>query len=958
MILFTLRRAASLVVACLLAAAVQVASAQPLAAGRETSAASVASFNLSQQMPVDPEDVVGALPNGLRFYVRPNPRPARQAELRLVVKAGSVLEDDDQRGLAHFVEHMQFEGTRHFPGQGINSFLGSLGLSIGADANAATGFDETQYTLRVPTDVPGALDRALTVLEDWAGGATFDPSGIERQRPIVLAEWRMNLGADERTGEKVRHVQLEGSRYADRGPIGSPDVIQHAQREQLLRFYTDWYRPDLMAVIVVGDVDRNEVAALIRQHFMPLTNPEPERPRPNFDVPEHPDTRYTVVTDKETTATAVQISNLRPARNQGSVGGYRDIMLDQLFAAMLGARLDELSQSGNPPFLDAAADRGLFPAPRTRDQAIVQALVSNDGVTRGLDALVTELQRVARFGFTATELDRAKQGNMAASERVVTESPDRESSSRADEFTRNFLEGEALPTIWQELAFHRRFLPGITLSEVNALAGDWFPERNRLVVVSAPQAAGVVLPDETQLAGAVRNASEKGLTPYVDAGAGHTLMSAPPPRGSIVKTTLRPEAGITEWTLSNGATVVLKPTTLKADQILFRAAAPGGISLASDDDVIAARVADDVIAAGGAGRFSAVALDKILTGRALGVRPFIDEFDEGMRGGSTPQDLETMFQLLYLRFTQPRADPTAFAAMRSQAQALLANQLASPDVVFNRAVQAALSGDNPRRQPETPATVERWNLDKALAFYKARFSDAGNFTFVFVGSFTPESIRPLVETYVASLPATRAHETWRDLGIAPPRGVIERTIEKGIAPKSEVAIVFTGSLEYDDADKLAFETMVLVLQSRLSDAIREELGGTYSITATPETRRIPRPEYQVRIDWTCDPARAASLVQRVMQEIAFVRQTLLPPSQVARVRDVLLRDFDRNSQDNRYLLGQISRRYEEGNAANVGAVVQLPQRISELSGYAIQLAAQKYLDAGNYVQITLVPEMK
>jgi zinc protease len=296
--------------------------------------------------------------------------------------------------------------------------------------------------------------------------------------------------------------------------------------------------------------------------------------------------------------------------------------------------------------------------------------------------------------------------------------------------------------------------------------------------------------------------------------------------------------------------------------------------------------------------------------------------------------------------------------MRSQAQALLANQLASPDVVFNRAVQAALSGDNPRRQPETPATVERWNLDKALAFYKARFSDAGNFTFVFVGSFTPESIRPLVETYVASLPATRAHETWRDLGIAPPRGVIERTIEKGIAPKSEVAIVFTGSLEYDDADKLAFETMVLVLQSRLSDAIREELGGTYSITATPETRRIPRPEYQVRIDWTCDPARAASLVQRVMQEIAFVRQTLLPPSQVARVRDVLLRDFDRNSQDNRYLLGQISRRYEEGNAANVGAVVQLPQRISELSGYAIQLAAQKYLDAGNYVQITLVPEMK
>ena len=265
---FRLRHAAWHVFAFLLAAAVPVASAQTPPSGHETSAASVASYALGDQMPVDPEVLVGALPNGLRFYVRPNGKPARQAELRLVVKAGSVLEDDDQRGLAHFVEHMLFEGTKHFPGQGINGFLGSLGLSIGADANAATSFDETQYTLRVPTDVPGVLDRALTILEDWAVGATFDPSGIERQRAIVLAEWRMNLGADERTADKVRRVQLEGSRYADRSPIGNPDGIEHAQREQLTRFYRDWYRPDLMAVIVVGDVDRAAVARMIAQHFL------------------------------------------------------------------------------------------------------------------------------------------------------------------------------------------------------------------------------------------------------------------------------------------------------------------------------------------------------------------------------------------------------------------------------------------------------------------------------------------------------------------------------------------------------------------------------------------------------------------------------------------------------------------------------------------------------------------
>ena len=953
-----LRLALCGVLASVLVAAGHVASAQVPPAGRETSAASVASYDLSQPMPVDPEVVVGTLPNGLRYYVRANGKPARRAELRLVVKAGSVLEDDDQQGLAHFVEHMEFEGTRHFPSQSMVGFLSSLGQGIGPDVNARTSYDDTQYTLRVPTDVPGVLDRALLVLEDWAQGASFDQSGIDRQRGIVLSEWRMRLGAGERTQDKIRRVQLEGSRYANRSPIGNPTTIEHAQREHLTRFYRDWYRPDLMAVIVVGDVDRDAVVTMIREHFSSLSSPSPARPRPAFDVPDHPGTRYAVVTDRETTATVVALSNLRPARNQGTVGGYRALMLDQLFAGMLTARLEELSRGENPPFLRAAAGRALFPAPRTRDEATLQALVSPDGVARGLDALVTELQRVARFGFTATELARATQARMLAYERAVTQSPDRESESRADEYTRNFLQGEALPTIWQELAFHRRFVPGITLDEVNALTGDWFPDSNRLVVVSAPAAAGVVLPDEARLADTVKTASAKRLEPYVDAAAGQALMGAPPPRGTIVKTTVRPEIGITEWTLSNGATVVLKPTTLKEDQILFRAVAPGGTSLASDADFIPARVADVVVPASGAGQFSAVMVDKILAGKAVAVTPFIDEINQGMWGGSTPQDLETMFQLLHLRFTQPRADPTAFAAMAAQARGLLANQMASPDVVFDQAIDAALSRNSPRRRPETPATVDEWNLATSLAFYKARFADASNFTFVFVGSFTAEAIKPLVETYIASLPATRAHETWRDLGIAPPAGVVEETIHKGIAPKSQVAIVFSGPFEYDDAHRLALRAVTLVLQSRLLDTIRRELGATYSITARPAAEKFPRPEYSVQIDWTCDPARTAALVQRVFEEIAFVKATPLSPGHVTMIRESLLREFERASQENGYLLNQISRRYEDGDAADVASVVNLPDRIAALTGEAIQQAAQAYLNTGSYVKVTLMPEAK
>ncbi|MEO8484025.1 MAG: insulinase family protein [Acidobacteriota bacterium] len=940
-------------------AATSVAVAQtPPPAGRETSAASVSSFPLAASMPIDPEVVVGTLPNGLRYYVRPNAKPANRAELRLVVKAGSVLEDDDQQGLAHFVEHMQFEGTTHFPGQGINDFLSSLGLSIGADANAQTSYDDTQYTLRVPTTIPGVLDRALLVLEDWAGAATFDQAAIDRERNIVLSEWRMHLGAGERTQDKIRRAQLEGSRYAVRPPIGDPAIIQRAQREQLTRFYRDWYRPDLMAVIVVGDVNRDAVVAMIKAHFSGLASPSPQRPRPDFDVPEHAGTKYAIVTDKESTATVIELSDLRPARNQGSVGGYRDVMRDRLFAAMLGDRLDELSQSAAPPFLRAGADRGLFPSPRTKDEASLQALVPNSGVARGLDALLTELERVARFGFTATELTRAKEILMRGSERIVTESPDRESESRADEYTRNMLEDEALPTIWQELAFHRRFLPGITLAEVNAMTADWFPDRNRLVIVSGPDANGIVLPTEAQLAAVVQTAAAKKLEPYVDTAVGEALMDAPPRRGSIVRTVTRAEAGITEWTLSNGATVVLKPTTLKEDQILFRAVSPGGTSLASDADFMSARVADSVVTAGGVGRFNSVVLDRLLSAKAVAVTPFIGEIEEGMTGGSTPDDLETMFQLLYLRFTQPRADATAFAAMSSQARELLANQMASPDVVFDHAIESVFGANHPRRQPETPATVDQWNLAKSLEFYKARFADASHFTFVFVGSFTPDRIKPLVETYLASLPATRTQETWRDLGIRPPSGVVEKTIQKGLAPKSQVAIVFSGPFQYDAEHRLALRTMTLVLQSRLLDTIRQELGGTYSITAEPAMEKSPMPEYSVRIEWTCDPARTATLVQRVFQEIEFVKNVRFSPSQVALIRESLLREFEKNSQDNGFLLNQIARSYEDGDAAGVGGVERVPERIAALTAEAIQSAAQTYLNTANYVKVTLMPEAK
>jgi zinc protease len=938
-------------------AAALSAAQQSVSAGRETSAASVASYRLAGMMPVDPEVSTGTLPNGLRYYVRPNPRPARRIELRLVVKAGSVLEDPDQLGLAHFVEHMLFEGTENFPKDGINAFLASLGLGIGPDANAQTSYDDTQYTLRVPSDVPTALDRALLVLRDWTHAATFDPEAIERQRGIVLSEWRLHLGAQERTRDQIRRTQLAGSRYANRPPIGDPDVLQKAQRAQLLRFYRDWYRPDLMAVIVVGDVDRERTVAMIKTHFSSLTNPTPKRPRPAFDVPAHVGTKYTIVTDKETTAAAVAISHLRPARPQDTVGGYRQIMKDQLFGDMIDARLDELDQKENPPFLAVSAGRRLFETPRTKDEVLIQGVVPLDGVARGLDTMIGEIQRVVRYGFTATELARAKQAMMLSYERSVTESPDRESTSRADEYTRNFLQREALPTIWQELAFHRRFIDGITLAEMNALAADWFPAQNRHVIVTAPN-TDVKLPDEAQLAAVVKTATARRLDRYVDIAADQPLMQTPPAKGSVVKVTTYAEAGITEWKLSNGATVVLKPTKLKEDQILFRAVAPGGTSVASDADFPSARAANYVIPAGGVGRFTEPTLDRILSGKAVAVSPFITELQEGLSGGSTPQDLETMFQLIHLRFTEPRVDPMAFASISSQIRGLLANRAASPELVFRQALDSALSGDHPRRAQETAETVAQWDLARAAAFYKSRFADASRFTFVFVGSFTPEMLQPFIETYVASLPATHMGGTWRDVGVVPPSGIVEKTVEKGIAPKSQVAIVFHGPFQYDDAQLLAIKAMTMLLQSRLFDTIRQELGATYSIEAEQRTQKVPKPEYAIRIEWTSDPTRTASVVARVFDEIQFVRNTRLSRDQMGRIRAALQRDFEQDSQDNAYLLNQILRRLEDGDEGSLATVFDTPRQIEALTGEQVEQAARTYLDTGRFVKVTLMPETR
>ena len=584
----------------------------------------------------------------------------------------------------------------------------------------------------------------------------------------------------------------------------------------------------------------------------------------------------------------------------------------------------------------------------------LDALVAKSGVERGLAALLSEVDRVARFGFTATELEREKLNSQRGLQRAATEKDKSPSAPLADEFVRNFIQGEPIPGIVYEFGLNQRFLPEITLAEVNSLAKDWMPDRNRLVVITAPESDRSSLPSEETLAAVVETAAGAPLTAYVDTVSTQPLLARLPSAGAIATTSTDEALGITEWRLSNGVRVVLKPTTFQQDEILFRAVSPGGTSLASDRDFISAATAAAVMADGGLGELRLVDLEKVLAGTTAFVRADIGETEEGLFGGATRTDLETMFQLVYLTVTAPRADPVAFRVLRDQLKVTLANREATPDTVFDEALDAAVSQNHFRAQPLTVARVDQMNLDTSLAFYRDRFADVSDFTFVFVGSFDLATLRPLVERYLASLPALYRNETATDVGMEPPAGVVEREVRSGIEPRSRVSIVFSGAFENDESHRVVARAMAESLAGNLQRTLREDLGGTYGVTVRPAFTKRPTEAYRLTINFACDPARTESLVRAAFQVIDRFKRNGPSEGQIADVRAALMRDFETNSQQNAYLLSRIIFKYEYDE--DVADIFNMRPFYDQLSAPVLRDAARAYLNTDRYVKVTLRPE--
>ena len=774
-------------------------------------------------IPLDPKVRFDTLSNGLRYYIRYNEEPKKRAELRLVVNAGSLQEDDDQLGVAHFVEHMLFNGTERFEKSELVDFLERTGMRFGADVNAYTSFDETVYMLTIPTDSTEIFEKSFDILEDWAASATMDPEEIDKERGVVVEEWRRSTqNAGGRIQQQTLPVLLHESRYEQRLPIGDTTILRNADYDVFTRYYKDWYRPDLMAVVAVGDFDMDDVEAKIVEHFGGLQNPEQEVARAEYEVPGHDETLFAIITDPEYPFTTVQTYYKRDAEDFETAEQYRNLIVGRFFTSMLNKRLSEIARQPEPPFVGANVSKGSLV--RTSSYHSMGAQVQDEGVLAGLESLLIEAKRVRDHGFTATELDRQKRQTLRAYLRAFNERETTSSSSHASEYVSHFLEAIPAPGIEFEYNLVQDIMPGITLEEINALAAEFVAAKNRVIIVTMPEKEGLLPPTEVELSAIFEEVEGMQVEPWVDEINDQPLISEVAPPGAIVERSTIDTLGVTQLTLENGVRVVMKPTDFKEDEVRFVASSPGGASLASDETYFTASNASMLVGRSGVGAFDITELQKVLAGKVVGASPFISEYSEGFRGSASPEDLETMFQLVHLYVTDSRVDSSALTTFQNQMRAYIPNRTSTPQGVFSDSLIAFLYGDHPRAQFPTLEMVETLDIEKAHQFYEDRFADVSDFVFTFVGNFDVEVLAELAQTYLGNLPSLNREESWADKSPRLPEGNKTLVVRKGIADQAQVSIIFHGSMEYERLNRHRLRSTVEVLSIKLREAASRRAG--------------------------------------------------------------------------------------------------------------------------------------
>jgi zinc protease len=910
--------------------------------------------DLNEPLKLDPAVRTGRLPNGLTYFIRRNVLPANRAMLRLAVEAGSIDEAEDQRGLAHVLEHMAFNGTTHFKTGELVKYLESIGARFGPHVNAYTSYDETVYMLDVPTDREGVLARGFEALSDFAGGIALEDREIDRERGVVIEEWRGRQGAATRMQQPQIDALYGDSRYANRLPIGTPEILKSFPADRLRRFYRDYYRPDRMAIIVVGDIDPASIEKMVQDAFSPLRAMPPAE-RVVYPVPPHTDTRYVTVSDKEAQASSVAVMYKRPLQPFRTVADYRRVLVRALVNQMINARFSEMARAPEAPFIRASSDDETLG--RTVEAFTVSARVNDGGIDKGLAALAQEVARIKQFGFGAAELERAKAGMLASYERAYNERNTSESSGYASELLRYFLSDEPVPGIEAELTLVRRFLPEVTAAESAALARDLITDDNRVVLATAPAKAGLTAVTEPSLREALRAGTTAKVTPWSDEIAGRELLAMRPTPGTVRARREIPELGTTVLTMSNGVEVWLKPTDFRNDQVLFTAYARGGTSLASPADYHNASLSTSLVALAGLGGFSPVDLGKLTAGKIANSGAYMSAYTHGVSGNATPRDLETALQLNYLLFTAPNKDPEAFLLMRRRLEVALANQEESPGSVFGERVRAVNTVDHYAAKPMKLEDIPKLDPQRMQAYFDARYGNAADFTFFFVGAFKVDEILPLLTTYIASLPSRgSATATMADDRMRFPESVIRETVNKGQEPRSQTVMSFFADTGLDEMETHRARAAAQVLQMRLRDILREELGGTYSVGVGYSDNSPIRGYGYTSVQFGSSPENAESLTKAVLAEVARLQKEGPSASDVQVVKETEKNELQTSLRQNGYWMNSLQAMHLLGR--DPLRILARTERAESLTQENIHAALRKYFPIERHTVVTLMPEKK
>ncbi|MBR3529640.1 MAG: insulinase family protein [Bacteroidales bacterium] len=912
--------------------------------------------DLSAKVPIDKKVRMGKLDNGITYYIRANKKPEGRVQFRLAVNAGSVMEDDDQQGLAHFCEHMAFNGTEYYPHNELISKLQAKGVQFGGHVNAWTSFDETVYYVNMPND-DEMLEMGMKILDGWASKLLMDPKEIEAERGVIREEWRGRLGAQDRLQKQYWPIMLQGSRYADRIPIGLESVIMNFQRPVIMRFYQDWYRPDLQAVIIVGDVDVDQMEAKVKEYFNDNQMPANPKARPDYDVPGNKEPLVAIATDKEASSAGIQMMWKHAKAPQGTIGDYRQMLVRNLATNMINARFEEMAEKATAPFLYAGGGYGGFIGKHT-DAFFLSAYPKDNRIEDATALLLKEMKRVDEHGFVQTELDRAKETMLEGYRKSAKELNKTQSNSFAQEYTNHFLDGEVIPGIRQEDSYAREFVPEITLDEVNAVVKDWITDENFIYILTAPEKDGYKIPTKAEVLKIVANSKNETTEPWVDNYKEEELFTKKVEEvlPAVVRT--NDVLGYTEYVLPNGVSFVVKKTNYKEDEIQMRSFSDGGTSLYSDNEAFIASQAADFIDEAGIANFSNSQLGKKLQGKSVRISPVIGGTTQGFSGSCSPKDLETMLQLLNLYYDAPRKDKEAFdrniEALRTQSRMAEAN----PQIKFMKDYYGKAYNNNPRLiLVPSESDIDGLNLDRIYEIFKERFNDASMQKFIFVGNISDENIQT-ISNYLNLLPSTGKQRNEKRIDRTPVlvEGVNHSLTLAGTDKQGMVLIQgetrgFNGSLR----DRVAVDALGEALQIRTTEVIREKMGETYSPYATAS--------YDISFDgsvsWMfylqCAPENCESVEAAAIDLIRECIKKGCDKETLKKVKLQMIKERETSMQENGFWMNMIYGKYV--NHENRDALVaNYEDLVNSLTVADLKRIAKTYFDLKHYMVGTLKPE--